>query len=614
MKFLPVVLVVVLISTSLIAQSSNAVGEPPVLEDEIVVTASALPEDIASVPAAVTVITREEIDGRGARDLAEVLREVAGLQLARSGSAGKATSLFTRGSNSTHTLVLWNGIEINNPYFSGYDWGQFSTAGVDRVEVVRGPYSALYGSDAMAGVVQVFTAPTRSGFEVDLQAGERGLFNGRFGGSSVAGSFSIFGTAEHRGDDGWVVNDDLEQNVIAGGFRWDSSGISLGLTARYSEYDLGIPFNEQFGVDHLVPSIHRRQSGNEVQLAVPFELDRGSFRWNVDLSRAEHNIDLDDPDDPFGFTFGRTDSVTDRAGVRLTSTGRLGTVVVGGEFERAEVDDTSSFGVNLAGETRESQSLYVQERLARELGGSRLEISVGARWDDFDTFGEEVSPRVGLAWIVGAHTFRASWGEAFRAPSIGELYFPFSGNTELEAELSRSAEFGYDRSFGRGRLAVTLFHSWYDNLIFFDNLSFTFQNIGAATTEGVELTTETRLTGAWSAGLTYMWLDTKQDDTGEALLRRPQHSGSAHVRWSEGAYRVMATLVHSGTRADLMPVFPYSRITGDSWTTIDLGFSYEMGALEPYLKVENILDEMYEEVAGLEGPGRRAIVGLRYRQ
>ena len=96
---------------------------------------------------------------RGARDVADVLREVPGLVLARSGSPGKATSLFTRGAASTQTLVMWNGIVLNNPYFSGYDWGRFSTAGVEQIEVVRGPFSALYGSEAMAGVVNVLTTP-----------------------------------------------------------------------------------------------------------------------------------------------------------------------------------------------------------------------------------------------------------------------------------------------------------------------------------------------------------------------------------------------------------------------------------------------------------------------
>ncbi len=125
----------------------------PKVTNEIVVTASAVPETVSSTPASVTVVTKKEIEEQNARDIADVLREVPGLSLSRSGSNGKATSLFSRGANSQHTLVLWNGIEINDPFFSGYDWGRFSTTGVEQVEVVRGPFSAIYGSEAVAGVV-----------------------------------------------------------------------------------------------------------------------------------------------------------------------------------------------------------------------------------------------------------------------------------------------------------------------------------------------------------------------------------------------------------------------------------------------------------------------------
>ena len=137
-----------LISSILLLFVSSLAFSQTKVTEEIIVTASQLPETVESTPAAVTVVTREDIDRHAARDLADVLREVPGLAISRSGSLGKATSLFTRGAASTQTLVMWNGIPINNPYFAGYDWGRFSTAGVEQVEVVRGPFSALYGSEA----------------------------------------------------------------------------------------------------------------------------------------------------------------------------------------------------------------------------------------------------------------------------------------------------------------------------------------------------------------------------------------------------------------------------------------------------------------------------------
>src|SRR5205085_11774094 len=178
----------------------------------IVVTASELPETVESTPASVTVVTREDIDERAARDVAEVLREVPGLSVSRTGSPGKQISLFTRGAASTQTLVLWNGIEINNPYFSGYDWGRFSTAGVEQIEVVRGPFSALYGSEAMAGVINVLTAPRASGWRADLESGAHGLRNANLGGARAGDALPVSAPYAHREDDGFAPNDDLRED------------------------------------------------------------------------------------------------------------------------------------------------------------------------------------------------------------------------------------------------------------------------------------------------------------------------------------------------------------------------------------------------------------------
>jgi outer membrane cobalamin receptor len=144
----------------------------PSIQQEIVVTASALPEEIDQTPVAATIITRDDMERREVRDVADILREVPGITVSRTGSPGKNTTLFIRGGSSKQALVLWNGVEMNNAYFSGYDFGQLSSAGVERVEVVRGPFSALYGSEAVSGVINVLTKASTSGASVDL-AGTR---------------------------------------------------------------------------------------------------------------------------------------------------------------------------------------------------------------------------------------------------------------------------------------------------------------------------------------------------------------------------------------------------------------------------------------------------------
>ena len=601
-----------LFALPVIAQTSQTSTQA--VSDEIVVTASAIPETVESTPATVTVITQKQIEQHVARDLADVLREVPGLTISRTGSPGKATSLFTRGANSTHTLVLWNGIEINNPYFAGYDWGRFSTAGVQQVEVVRGPYSALYGSDAVAGVVNVLTNPVKSGVRGDFEVGGHGLRNAMAGADYVTPSTLFSASYEHRNDDGFDPNDDFSQNTANLFWKWTASNhFSIGVAGRRTAYDLGIPTNLNFDGTELVPSPNRRQEGTERQLAVPIAQTIGRFSYELALSESRRNDDFTDPDDPYGYVNGTTDSITRRARLTTRTSTAIGTIVAGGEYERATVNDVTTFGSNLDHDRRRDKSFFIEDRIEHKLGDdSRLEASVGARRDDFDEFGSETSPRVAFAWILGGNKVHAAFGESFRAPSIGELFFPFSGNASLQPEHGRSTEIGYDHALGdSGLFSITLFHARYRDLIVFDNLTYAFSNIGRARTQGAELSLTRSVGQRYYSSINYTYLDTKQDDTGEELLRRPKHSGSVFIGRRAGKTDTNIAFVHTGSRLDVLPVAPFSHVSDKAHTTIDINMQLHGDRYTPYLKLENATNERYEEVRGYRSPGRRLIFGLR---
>jgi len=575
--------------------------------DTIVVTASALPESVESTPAAVTVVTKSDIDEREALDVADVLRDVPGLNVSRTGDSGHATSLFTRGAASTHTLVMWNGIEINNPYFSGYDWGRFSTAGVEQVEVVRGPYSSLYGSEAVAGVVNVLTMPKRSGGSGVVETGGHGLRNGNVEGSLVSASQLVSGSLERREDNGFAANDDFAQTSANALWRWTARpNFSLGITGRYTSYNLGIPTNLNADLSALVPSIHRRQNGTESQFALPVSQTLGGFGYDLTLSEARNNDRFTDPDDPFGTVSSQTTSTTHRARLATrTSAGIFGTFVAGAEWARAEVTDVNNFGPNLDHNRRTEKSLFAEDRFSHALGSSRLEVSAGARYDDFDTFGSQVSPRVAAAWIDGAEKVRAAFGEAFRAPSIGELYFPFSGNRNLNPERSRSAEIGYDHTFATGsQISATAFRSTYRDLITFDNATFLFANIGRATAQGVELGASHSV-GAMYGSLSYTWLD-------KPLPRRPRNSGSIFLGYRARGLDTNIEVARTGSRADVLPVSPFGEITNRAYTTVDINVQKHLDRITPFVKLENATNQRYQAVAGYPSPVRRAIVGVRF--
>jgi vitamin B12 transporter len=583
---------------------------------DIVVTASAVPETIETTPAAVTVVTRKQIEERASVDLADVLREVPGLAFSRTGSAGRATSLFTRGANSTHTLVLWNGIQLNNPYFSGFDWGQFSTAGVEQVEVVRGPYSALYGSDAVAGVVNVLTSPTSNTFTGNIEGGSHGLRNAQVAGAYAGGSAKASGAWGRREDEGFADNDDIRQNNANVYLQWTpGANFWIGASARRNSYDLGIPVNTNAAGTELIASPNRRGSGSDRQFAIPITQSIGRFSYDVALSDNRRRDDFADPDDPYGLTEARTESKTRRARLVTRTSTSFGTIVAGGEYARAIVDDANTYGVNLAGNRRTERSFFLEDRISHETAsGAHLELSLGARRDNFDTFGSETSPRVAVAFVRGGSKLRAAYGQAFRAPSVGELYFPFSGNAALEAEHSSSFEVGFDRGLGTDALvSVTYFNSSYRDLIIFEPSTFVFANIGRAKSDGIEAGFERRIANQFYTSLSYTWLHKDEDEsTGKRLLRRPEHSGSLAFGYTRGAINTNVAVIRSGARGDILPVAPYSRVENRGYTTIDINMQYRMSRFAPYVKIENVRDTRYEEVMGYPSPGRRTIIGLRF--
>jgi vitamin B12 transporter len=590
--------------------AAQIITTQPTAAQEIVVTASAVPDSVEETPASVTVIHREDIERREARDVSDVLREVPGIAVSRTGSNGKATSLFIRGGSSKQALVLWNGIPLNNPYFSGYNFGQMSTAGVERVEVVRGPFSALYGSEAVSGVVNVLTNSSRSGAQLEVAGGGHGLLNALASGAFASDRWSANASAEHRQDDGFAANDDFRSTSLLGGLTFRPiDHLSIGVLGRRSTYDLGIPFTPNAASDAFQPSPQRGEDGVESQLAVPVRFDGGRIAYELRYSENRRDDHFADPLGPFGAEEAKTHARVQTT--RATASGRsaLGTITVGGEFGRDAVDHRDNFS-EFDTRRRENHSAFAEDQLSFGAARGRLEVTAGLRYDHYDTFGSETTPRFAAAWLRGGHKFRAAYGEAFRAPSIGELYFPFGGNLALGPERSRNIEFGYDRFTNAATLSATLFRSQYRGLITFGS-SGMFENVQRANANGVEVAAS-RHAGAFDVALSYTFLKTEDAATGDELLRRPKHSGSLSLGYSAGAYDAELVVTHQGARADITDLFPFGTVNAEAFTSADVTLRTHIGALAPYVKLENLTNARYQEVFGYASSGRRAVAGLRY--
>ncbi|MBV8517695.1 MAG: TonB-dependent receptor [Acidobacteria bacterium] len=609
MKLLHFVFVFLLVSP-LAAQTTTTTTTTQPVAQEIVVTASAVPDSVEETPASVTVIHREDIERREARDVSDVLREVPGVAVSRTGSNGKATSLFIRGGSSKQALVLWNGIPLNNPYFSGYNFGQMSTAGVERVEVVRGPFSALYGSEAVSGVVNVLTTPSRSGAVVEVAGGGHGLVNALASGAYASDRWSANASAEHRQDDGFAANDDFRSTTFLGGLTFRPiDHLSIGVLGRRSTYDLGIPFNVNAAADAFEPSPARGEDGTESQFAVPVRFDGGRIAYELHYAENRRDDHFADPLGAFGPEEATTHARVRTARATASGKSALGMITIGGELGRDAVDHRDNFA-QFDTRRRKSDSVFAEDQLGFGAGSGRVELTAGIRYDHYDTFGSETTPRLAAAWLRGGHKIRAAYGEGFRAPSIGELYFPFGGNLNLGPERSRNVEIGYDRFTNVATLSATLFRSQYRGLIAFGS-SGSFENVQRANANGVELAASHHA-GPFDVALSYTFLKTEDQATGEELLRRPKHSGSLSFGYNAGNYDAELVVTHQGARADVTDLFPFGTVNAEAFTTADVTVRTHVGALAPYVKLENLTNTRYQEVFGYASPGRRAVAGLRY--
>ena len=573
----------------------------PAFTDTVVITATGDPEPAETVAAATTVISRAEIDASGEATVAELLRRVTGATLLRSGDEGGVTSLFVRGTGSAQTLVLFDGVRLNSPYFGGYDWSLPLATGIERIEAVRGPFSALYGADAIGGVVQL--VPRRGdtpGARVLLEGGAAGARRGEVDASARLGGLDLLLSGGLREGSGELDNDDFSARAAMLDVSYAlPGGGRVGALVRASATRTEVPFSG------AVVTPARSTSADETLIALPASLPLGTAgTLELSLDHVRRAVGYRDPDDPWGFVASDTDVDSDGARAAWRASLAAHRLTAGGEWRRDRVTDVSSYGVALDGRTIAVTSAFVQDEVA--LGG-HLGLLVGARWDRAEPWGEQLSPRVVASWRTAAVRAWVSYGQAFRAPALGELYYPLSGNAALTPERSHAAEAGVSLPLAAGRLRLQLvaFRNRVTDLIDFDYAAFRYANIASAAQDGAELSAAARLGGEAWLGASATRLDAR-DGSGAQLLRRPAVSASTTVSGPLlGAVTGEASVVWVGSRDDLDPV-SYARVRQPGFVTVDAAVALPLAPwLTLRLRADNLADRAYEEVCGYPAPGRR---------
>jgi vitamin B12 transporter len=609
-----VFLLLLFVSHPLAAQTPTPTPAAPraTLDADVVVSAEAVPRPAETLAVAATVIGEEEIERSRTTTLLELLRTVPGLDVVQSGGPGKVASLFMRGTTSTQTLVLVDGVRLNNPYFGAVDLAGVSTANVERVEIVRGPFSALYGSEAVGGVIQILT---KRGSAAESGLDARGWFaagskSARDGMAQVAVSQgAIDMTAGFRRT---LTDGDLPNDFFAG-TTWSASlglratdGVRAGIVFRREDSKTGVPFSGS------TPTPYQTNTDEATTVSLPLRFELSSrtaieavARWQTD------HFTSSDPLASF-FTFSDTDS--SRAGGRLALSTSLPwqSLSAGVDTERTKVTADSSFGVALDGSTTHTWSLFAEDRIS--FPGDAVVATLGVRRDDHSAFGSAVSPRGTISWrVLEPLKLRASVGRAFRAPTTGELYYPFSGNPDLQPEKSNGYEGGAEWTIFPALVAeATYFRNDIRNLIVYDGQTGMNQSVGRARTEGLETVLRTTLRAAWFARASYTYLKATDLDANQPLVRRPAHRASVTVgRTYERGASWDITGIFVGRRADRDFLDFSKAVESPSYFRLDASLTLPpFFHLAPFARVTNVLDRRYQEVNGYDAPRRRFLAGL----
>jgi len=640
--------------TQPVRAQDNAVVLPP-----IVVSATTVPTPASELGSSVTVVTGDDLQREQLRTVPDALKKVPGLDIVQTGGPGGQTSVFMRGTNANHVKVLIDGIDVGNPSITNgaFDFGHLLTSDIEKIEVLRGPQSGLYGSDAIGGVIAITTkkgeGPPR--VTATAEAGSFGTFNQTASLRGSQANFSYaFNVAHFRSTDVPVTplhllapgekrnNDNYDNWTYSAKLGADlSDNLAVNFVARYTDAKLGFT-----GEDFRLFPLDFPEALQSTQRNHNF-YSRGEAVWSLFDDRFKNYFGVNytnqwdwtlNPNPDFFFASPLVSPPITNLGERIKfdwrGEARLipgQTVVLGLEHqsESLRTDSTGTvdpfFNFTQTTTTAKTSNKAGYVELQSEFA-KRFFLVSNVRYDDNQSFGPHTTWRLAPAFIVpGTNTkLKGSYGTGFKAPTLTQLYvnnpsFNAVANPNLRPETSKGYDFGFEQPLFHDRVnfGVTYFHNDIKNLINnvfnLSSFSFTYVNVGAATTYGTETFASIAVTDQLKLRADYTTIVTRDETTGLGLRNRPGHKESLSAIWSPNQqFTLSTTLLYVGRAVEFNRDGTIPRVDSDAYTLVNIAGNYKVDdRVTVFGRIDNLLNRHYESPVGFDQPGFGAYGGIR---
>lgn len=590
--------------------ASSALAQTDAVLPEVVVTASRTAQTVDESLAAVTVITREQIEQSQALSVTELLKTVAGVQVVRNGGLGQTSSIFMRGAESDQVLVLIDGIKVGSASAGTTAFQYLPLSQIERIEVVRGPRASLYGSEAIGGVIQLFTrrgeagqltASVGAGSDQTLQA------TASYAGSHGDTFYNV--SAEHLSSDGYDACDDSNGGV-GGCFTvepdddgYDNNAVSMRLGHHFQQGTV-----EAYALRAEGSADYDSSFNNQVDFVQQVLGVQGNWQVNENWITQLRLGEARDDSDNYGTDYPSQYETTRRSASWQNDwfISEQHMVSIGYDFMHDELDTNSGFAVT----ERDNHGIFAQYQ--GQFGAA--DVQLGVRHDDNEQFGTHQTGQIALGYALNAQTrMFASWGTAFKAPSFNELYFPNFGNPNLNPEESDSWELGFNGRTGAVHWTLNGFYNTAEELIAtaYDAASDSYLPVNVAEAEiyGAEASLAWTM-GAWSLDSQFTALHAEDKSTGNDLARRAPYTWRLNVARQWQQWRFASELLAQSHRYD--DTSNLNRLAG--YATVDLLSEY---AVNPHwtmkARISNIFGTDYEESRFYVAPDRAFFISLHYQ-